>query len=126
MIQITFRIINLNNTVSKKIEFGKNNEKNLNIMYENTNEAIARKEEITLEQLMIVCSYHIVKKIRENPVQEIIECHVLEKLENPSLATLFCHIKKITADIRVDTIPKRTISIEPTKKISLAARQALM
>jgi len=123
MIQITYHISDHNNTISKRITFGKNNEKNLDMMYENTNDAINRNEEITIDQLLIVCSYHIVKKTRENPVQEIIEYHVLKKLERPALAAVFCQIKKITADIRIGTIPKKTISIEPTKKISLKAQQ---
>lgn len=126
MIQIRYHISDKNNTISKKIEFDKSHEKNLDMMYESTIDAITRNEELTLYQLLIVCSYHIVKKTRENPIQEIIEYHLLEKLERPSLAAMFCQIKKITADILVDTIPKRTISIEPTKKIILAAQRALM
>lgn len=127
LIQIIFQIHFQDQTISKKIEFSKNHEKNLVGIYENTKETMKRNEEVTIDQLLIVCSYHIVKKIRENPIQEIIEDSLSKKLLGQySLVLILNQIREISADIKVDDVPKKNIKIEPKPRpiTSLAIQQA--
>ena len=80
MIQIKFRIQGDNFTKTKKIQFCKNHEKNLEILYGIIKESIEIKEKSDLDQLMMICCFHITKEIRENTIIKIIQDKMLREL----------------------------------------------
>lgn len=112
MIQIKF-ITQSNSLIKrKKIQFSKNHEKNLEIIYKITRESIGRKEKSELEQLMMICCFHIVKEIRKNTVTEIIQDRLLkELLTHQSIVQTLKDIKKISIDAKIDDIPKKNLEI---------------
>lgn len=109
MIQIKFLIHGNNFTKTKKIQFCKRHEKNLDILYEITKAEIER-EKSSLEQLMTICCFHIVKEIRKKTVETNIENTVLEELsKNKGIMQNFREIKNMSITIRVDNIPKKIL-----------------
>ena len=112
MIQIKF-IIQSNSIIkTKKIQFSKNHEKNLEILYEITRESISKKEKSELEQLMMICCFHMVKEIRKNTVIEIILDRLLKELVTyQSIVQTLKDIKKISIDAKIDDIPKKNLEI---------------
>ncbi|MHA7646794.1 hypothetical protein [Nitrosopumilus sp. S4] len=118
MIQVKFNICNNNLTITKKIQFCKNHEKNFEIIYGIAKEIIERKQKRELEQFMIICCHHIVKEIRERKIPGIIEDNLLVELSKQGdiLKTLK-EIKTINIEAKVDNFPKKNICFSSKKRI---------
>ncbi len=110
MIQIKFVVQSNNFTKTKKIQFCKNHEKNLETIYGITKESIGRKEKSDLEKLIIICCFHIVKEIRENTAKEIIKDKLIEELsKHQSIMQIFKNIKNISIEAKIDDFPKKML-----------------
>jgi len=111
MIQIKFHIQSNNFTKTKKIQFCKSHEKNLNILYGIAKESIKRKEKSDLEQLMMICCFHIVKEIRENTTAEINQEKVFGELfKHQSIVQVLKDIKNISIEAKMDNIPIKILN----------------
>ena len=116
MIQVEFLIQYDNLTKVKKIQFCKKHEKNLNILYEITKANIER-EKNSIEQLMIICCFHIVKGIRKKAVEGDIENTILEELsKNKGTIQNLKEIKKMSIVVRIDDIPKKILEFTSNYK----------
>ena len=110
MIQIKFHIQSKNFTKTKKIQFCKGHEKNLDIIFGIAKESIERKEKSDLEQLMIICCFHIVKEIREKTISRIIQEKVLGELsKHQSIVQILNDIKNMSIEAKIDNFPKRIL-----------------
>ena len=118
MIQIRFVIQSNNFTKIKKIQFSKIHEKNLDTLYGIVKESITREKKSDLDQLMMVCCYHIVKEIRKNTVSKIIQEKLLRELsKNQSTVVILKEIKNISIEAKIDNIQKKTYTIHPKTEI---------
>jgi hypothetical protein len=114
MIQIKFVVQSNNFTKTKKIQFCKNHEKNLEILYEITKESIGRKEKSDLEQLMMICCFHVVKEIRKNTIIEIIQDKLLRELsKHQSIIQILKDIKNMSIEAKIDNFPKKVLDFSP-------------
>ena len=114
MIQIKFHIQTNNFTKTKKIQFCKIHEKNLDTLYGITKESIERKEKSDLEQLMMICCFHVVKEIRENTIIRVIQEKVLDELsKHQSIVQILKDIKNISIEAKIDNIPKKILKFSP-------------
>jgi len=110
MIQIKFIIHNNNFTETKKIQFCKGHEKNLDILYGITKDAIKRREKSDLNQLIMICCFHIVKEIRKNTIIEIIQDKLLGELsKHQSIVQVLKDIKNMSIEAKIDRIPKKIL-----------------
>ncbi|WP_246282018.1 hypothetical protein [Nitrosopumilus ureiphilus] len=110
MIQIKFHIQSNNFTKTKKIQFCKNSEKNLDTLYGIAKETIERKEKSDLEQLMMVCCFHMVKEIRENTIVGGIQDKLLEEWsKHQSTVQILKEIRNISIEAKIDNIPKKSL-----------------
>ena len=108
MIQIRFSFHRDNFVEKKEIQFGKNHEKNLNILYEIAKESIEQKKKGNLEQLMIICCFHISKEVRRKTVEKIIQHKVLRELsKHHSRTNILKDIKKMSIEAKIDNLPKK-------------------
>ena len=111
MIQIKFFIQSNNFTKIKKIQFCKNHEKNIDVLYGITKEKIEKREKSDLDQLMIICCFHIVKEIRKNKVAEVIQDKLLRELfKNQSIMYVLKEIKNISIEAKIDNISKKNLN----------------
>ena len=118
MIQIRFLIQSKNFTKIKKIQFCKTHETNLDTLYGIVNESIKRERKSDLDQLMMVCCYHIVKEIRKNTALEIIQEKLLRELSNnQSIIGILKDIRNISIEAKIDNIPKKVYIIHPNIEI---------
>lgn len=117
MIQIKFVVQNNNFTKTKKIQFCKNHEKNLEIMYGIIKESIDRKEKNDLEQLMMICCFHMVKEIRENTTTRIIQNKLIKELfKHQSIMQIFKDIKNMSIEAKIDNFPKKVLHFSPKNR----------
>lgn len=112
MIEIKFHIQSHNFTKIKKIQFCKNNEKNLKIIYGINKEAIDKNAKCDWDQLMLICCFHLVKEIRENTIVEIISDKLLQELtKHQSIIQTLRNIKNMSIEAKIDNYPKRNIDL---------------
>lgn len=117
MIQTKFVVQSNDVTKTKKIQFCKNHEKNLEIMYGIAKDSIVKKEKSDLDQLMIICCFHIVKKIRENAVIEIIQDELIEELsKHQSIIQILKDIKNMSIEAKIDNFPKKVLDFSPKNR----------
>lgn len=110
MIQIKFHIQSDDSTKVKKIQFCNTSEKNLDILYGIAKDSIQRKEKSNIDQLMIICSYHIATEIREKTTVEIIQKKLLEELhKHQSVVRILNGIKNLYIEAKIDDIPKKVL-----------------
>jgi len=115
MIQVEFLFQHDKLTKVKKIQFCKKHEKNLNILYEITKANIVR--ESSIEQLMIICCFYIVKEVRKKTVVENIEKIILEELsKSKGIMQNFKEIRKMSIIVRIDSIPKKILEFSSNGK----------
>lgn len=110
MIQIHFSIQSDNFKQTKKIQFCKSHEKNLEIMYGVAKDSIEQGKNQDLDQLMTVCSFHVVneirkkssvKKIKENLSKEFSRCYnTIQMLKD---------VKKFSIEAKIDNFPKKVL-----------------
>lgn len=114
MIQMKFCIQSDLFTKTKKIQFCKNHEKNLEVLYSITKQSIISKEKISLDQLMVTCCFHIVKWIRESRTILIEQDRLMRKLsKHQSIVQVLKDLKKISIEAKIDDIPKKTLIFSP-------------
>lgn len=111
MIQIKFHIQGNNFTKTKKIQFCKNHEKNLEILYGIIKESIEIREKSDLDQLMMICCFHITKEIRENTIIRIIQDKMLRELsKHQCIIKIFKDIKNMSIEAKIDNFPKKELN----------------
>ena len=111
MIQIKFDISSSDFKTTRKIQFCNKNEKNLNILYGIAKESVERKGKSDVEQLMMICCFHVAKEIRKNTVVEIIEDRVFTELsKHQSLIQILRGIKNISIEAVIDNFPKKILN----------------
>ena len=108
MIQIKFSFKGKTDTKIKKIQFCKNHEKNLDILYNIAKESVQEKKRGNLEHLVMICGFHIVKEIRNKTVERIIQNKMLKELSGfNEIVKILKDFKKISIEAKIDNIPKK-------------------
>ncbi len=93
------------------MQFCKGHEKNLDTIYGITKDAVKIKEKSDLDQLMVICCFHIVKEIRKNTIIEIIHGKLLEELsKHQGIVKILKDIKNISIEAKIDRIPKKILN----------------
>ena len=117
MIQIKFHVQSDNFTKIKKIQFCRNHEENLGILYGITKESIEKKNKSDLEQLMMICCFHVVTEIRKNTIIDIIQDKLLGELsKHQSIVQLLKNIKNISIEAKIDSFPKKILDVSSKNK----------
>ena len=112
MIQIKFHIQSNNLVKNKKIQFCRNHEKNLDILYGITLESIKRDRKSDWEQLMMICCFHIVREIRENKIVDTIQEKLYDELtKHHGIMHILKDIKKISIDAKIDSFPRKVLGL---------------
>jgi len=108
---IHIKYFNFKNRNFKDIQISKQKENAFKIIYQIINQKIIDKQSISLEQLVIFCSFKSIKKIREKTnYQEIQKESIKKFLKNKSNMANFKNLKNITIEIMVDDFPKKVIN----------------
>lgn len=114
MIQIKFYFRNDKFTKIKKIQFCKNHEKNLDILYGIAKESIELKKKTDIEQLMMICCFHISNEIRKRTVEKVIQHKLLRELsKHHSMLNTLRNIKEISIEAKIDNIPRKMYNFHP-------------
>ena len=113
MIQVKFSIRGNNFTKTKKIQFCKDHEKNLTVLYGIAQEIIQRKNS-DLEQLMIIFTVHVISEIRKKSSQKIIHKRLIVELSKyENIKHILKEISHVSIDAQIDNFPKKTIEFSP-------------
>ncbi len=125
MIEIKFHIQSHHNTKTKKIQFYKNNEENLNTIYGIITETIHKNVKCDWNQLMLICCFHLTNEIRKNTLDEIIVGKLIIELSKyQSVIQTLKNIQNMSIEAKIDNHPMR--NLEFTFKIpSLTELQVL-
>ena len=114
MIQIKFYVQGNNFTKIKKIQFCKNHEKNLEILYGITKESIDRKNKSNLEQLMMICCFHVVNEIRRNTIVSVIQDKLLREFsKHQSMVQILKNINNMYIEAKIDNFPNKILDFSP-------------
>ena len=89
---------------SNEIQVSNHKENTFKTIYQIINQKIIKKQTINLEQLVIFCSFKIIKKIK-NTQKESNE----QFLKNKDCVNNFKNFKTMTIEIMVDNLPKNII-----------------
>ena len=101
----TFKNKNFN-----EIQVHKQKENNFKIIYQIINQKIADNQKINIEQLIIFCSFNIIKKIRGKKNSQKIEEETIKQFqENKNNLENLKNLKMVTLEIMVDRFPKSII-----------------
>ncbi len=80
------------------------------IIYQIINQKIIEKRPLSLEQLIIFCSFKTIKKIRNKTnYQEIQKYSIKQFLKNKNNLSNLKNIKEMTIEIMIDNFPKNII-----------------
>jgi hypothetical protein len=108
---IHIKYFNSENSDFKEIQVGDRKENAFKIIYQIINQKIMDKQSISLEQLIIFCSFKSIKKIRSRiNYQEIQNESIKEFYKNKSRLINFKNLKTITMELIVDDFPKNVIN----------------
>lgn len=108
---IYIKYFNFKNKNCKDIQISKQKENAFKVIYQIINQKINDKQSISLEQLVIFCSFKSIKKIREKTnYQEIQKESINKFLKYKSNMINFKNLKNITIEIMVDDFPKNVIN----------------
>ena len=112
MIQIHFYIQSGSFSKTKTIQFCKNHEKNLEILYDIAKDSIEKEKEFDLDQLMMVASFHVVNGIRQKSSLEKIKEKLsgeFSKYQN-AIQTLNS-VEKFSIEAKIDAFPKKILCL---------------
>ena len=111
MIHIKYFIFKNEKTLdNNEIQVSNHKENTFKTIYQIINQKIIEKQTITLEQLVIFCSFKIIKKIRNKTNhQEIQKESTKQFLKNKANLKNLKNIKTMTIEIMVDRFPKNII-----------------
>ena len=109
MIHIKYSIFKNNKNFNiNEIQISDHKERSFKIIYQIINQKIT--ETISLEQLVIFCSFKIIKKIKNKTNYEEIENESSKQFQkNKSYVNNFKNFKTMTIEIMVDNLPKNII-----------------
>ena len=125
MIQIRYFIRQEKDIVTKKIQFCKQHEKNLDILYGITKENIEKKGEISLEQFTVICTFYVVKQLRRKRSLENIHS-LLKDTIREKVNIVFDEIRKISIEATIDDIPKKKLNLHIHEFVNLEKRVVFM
>lgn len=111
MIQIKYHFLkNDKNRDLDIIQVGNQKEEEFKIIYEITKQRILENQKLSLKQLVLFCSFKMIKKIR-NKInnQEIQKESIRQFLKNKSSVYDYKNFKILTIEIIVDRFPKNVI-----------------
>ncbi len=111
MIQIKYCFLkNSENGDFKVIQVRSQKEDTFRIIYKTINQKILEKQKLSLEQLILFCSFKMIKKMR-NKInnQENQKETIRQFLKNESSVYGFKNFKMLTIEIIVDRFPKNII-----------------
>ncbi len=112
MIQIKFHIQSYHNTKTKKIQFYKNNEKNLHIIYGIITETIHQNLKCDWDQLMLICCFHLTNEIRKNTIDEIIADRLIVELSKyQCVMQTIKDIQNMSIEVKIDNCPMRNLEL---------------
>jgi hypothetical protein len=111
MIHIKYSIFkNEQNLDSNEIQVSNHKENTFKTIYQIINQKIIKKQTINLEQLVIFCSFKIIKKIKNKTNYEETQKESNEQfLKNKDCVNNFKNFKTMTIEIMVDNLPKNII-----------------
>ncbi|MGB0855435.1 MAG: hypothetical protein ACPGQP_00155 [Nitrosopumilus sp.] len=67
-----------------------------------------------MEQLMMICCFHISKEIRKKTVEKVIQHKLLRELsKHQSILDTLRNIEKISIEARIDNMPKKIYNFYP-------------
>ena len=108
MIQIKFSFNGIMGTKTKKIQFCKIHEKNLDILYRIAKESVQEKKKSNLEQLVMIFSFHIAREVRNKTVEGIIQNMMLKEFSRyREIVRILKDFKKLSIEAKIDNIPKK-------------------
>jgi len=111
MIHIKYSLFkNDKNLDINEIQVSNNKENTFKIIYQIINQKIIEKQTISLEQLVIFCSFKIIKKIKNKTNYEEIQKESNKQfLKNKGYVNNFKNFKTMTIEIMIDNLPKNII-----------------
>ena len=111
MIHIKYSIFNNNkNSNFNEIQVSNHKENTFKTIYQIINQKIIEKQTISLEQLVIFCSFQIIKKIKNKTKYEEIQKESNKQfLKNKGNVNNFKNFKSMTIEIMIDNLPKNII-----------------
>ena len=111
MIHIKYSIFKNNKNFNiNEIQISDHKERSFKIIYQIINQKITEKQTISLEQLVIFCSFKIIKKIKNKTNYEEIENESSKQFQkNKSYVNNFKNFKTMTIEIMVDNLPTNII-----------------
>jgi len=111
MIHIKYSIFNeYRNSDVNEIQISNHKENSFKIIYQIINQKILEKRTISLEQLVIFCSFKIIKKIKNKTNHEEIQEESNNHFKkNKDYVSNFKNIKTMTIEIMIDNFPKNII-----------------
>ena len=73
-----------------------------------------KKEKSDLEQLMMICCFHIVKEIRERSIIVVIQEKLIGELsKHQSVVQILKDIKNMSIEAKIDNFPKKILDFSP-------------
>ncbi|MBT3328994.1 MAG: hypothetical protein HN384_03535 [Nitrosopumilus sp.] len=107
---IHIKYFTFKNKESNEIQISNQKENNFKTIYQIINQKIIENKSISLEQLIIFCSFKNIKKIRDKTNYQKIEKETIKQFQtNKNSWKSFKNIKIITIEIMVDKFPKNII-----------------
>ena len=111
MIHIKYFIFKNEKTLdNNEIQVSNHKENTFKTIYQIINQKIIEKQTITLEQLVIFCSFKIIKKIKNKTNYEEIQKESNKQfLKNRDYVNNFKNLKNMKVEIMIDNLPKNII-----------------
>ena len=114
LIWIKYRIKLSDKTMSSTLKYDSFHEKNFEVMYQSVRKQIIGNYGIDLVQLVVYCSHNLVEVLR------LTNSDMTERLlENTRNAGVHCKefndVREISFEVIVDTFPKKTVTVFPSK-----------
>lgn len=107
---IHIKYFTFKNKESNEIQISNQKENNFKTIYQIINQKIIENKSVSLEQLIIFCSFKSIKKIRNKTNYQKIEKETIKQFQtNKNSWKSFKNIKTITIEIMVDKFPKNII-----------------
>ena len=118
MIQIKFYFKGKKFTKIKKIQFCRNHERNLEILYEIARESIKRTKRGEIEQIMTICGYQISREIRKKTMEKIIHNKLIREIsEYYNFVKSLRDFKNLSIEAQIDNIPKKIYTLNLNEEI---------